>query len=548
MSIPPSTSPILDLEPGSVQSVNRPMSGTQSVELVIHEHTFPVDSLTGFSFTVTHSGTADPDVINGTLHAEGLEPLNILFRPRNIPNSEILKCTFVDLSLEDKARLEKFIHIFEGSNRKGDELEEMSYDQIAGSKKSPKKSSKAKSTKNRGRAAKVATVLGVMAAIVLVGAIFVGGIIKSKGSIPLSNSTLVGNYLAVESLSPGVVTSLNVLPNERVEQGQVLFYVKGREDLLDSQELAHKITELNAEIKVYEHHITSAKEEIERSLQTMEANYEALASLMAQATEAVEACEKHEKNLRSLMEEGVIGAPRVDEARVQTAQARLELETRLNEQRQLGEGLKSAREGRYTQNEQAKAELQNHQLALGLAKVKRDSLLARQEEMQPKVPVLAPIGGIVSTIYQETGTFVKAGETVVAITREDNNWAVGHVLASDAPKMRHGLEVKVRVPSIKKTYTGYITGVGHRALYSQGEWSSDFRTAVPSATPVKVDVPELANLPSGLRMEMTVKLDNAWPWQAWYREKKSGREGKPAPDDTTPLENEKATFVRTSIE
>lgn len=543
MSPPLANSPAPEIEP---EFVIIPANSDQLVELVIDEHTFQVKDLTAFSFTVNYDGMADPEVLGGTLQAEGLEPLDVLFRPRNIPNSEVLKCTFVDLSLEDKVRLERFIQFFEGSDRKGDELEGMSYDQIAGSKKTPKKASKGKSAKDGGRAAKVATVLGIMAAVVLIGAIFVGGIIKSKGSIPLSNSTLMGNYLAVESVSPGVVTSLNVSPNERVEQGQVLFYVKGREDLLHSQELAHLAAELDAEIEVYERHITAAKEEIERSLETMEANYEALASLMAQATEAVEACEKHEGNLRGLLDEGIIGAPRVDEARVQTAQARLELETRLNEQRQLGEALKSAREGRFTQNEQAKSELLSNQLALGLAQVKRNSMVARLEEMQAKVPVLAPIGGIVSTIYQETGTFVKAGEAVVAITRQDNNWAVGHVLAADAPKMRHGLEVKVRVPSIKKTYTGYVTGVGHRALYSNGEWSSDFRTAVPSATPVKVDVPALADLPSGLRMEMTVKLDDVWPWQAWYREKMSGRKGQPAPADTTPLEKENPTFATTS--
>ena len=86
---------------------------------------------------------------------------------------------------------------------------------------------------------------------------------------------------------------------------------------------------------------------------------------------------------------------------------------------------------------------------------------------------------------------------------------------------------------MKKTYTGYVTGVGHRAVYSQGDYSSDFRTAVPSATPIKVDVPELGDLPSGLRMEMTVKLDDVWPWQSWYEkqmDKLHPEEPKSAPE------------------
>ena len=85
------------------------------------------------------------------------------------------------------------------------------------------------------------------------------------------------------------------------------------------------------------------------SLANMEDDYTSAFQLSwTQATEAVEACEKHEENLTGLLLEGIIGAPRVDEARVKTAQARLELDTRVNEQRQLGKRLEAARAGRFT--------------------------------------------------------------------------------------------------------------------------------------------------------------------------------------------------------
>ena len=64
-----------------------------------------------------------------------------------------------------------------------------------------------------------------------------------------------------------------------------------------------------------------------------------------------------------------------------------------------------------------------------------------------------------------------------------------------------------------------MSGIGHRSVYSQGEWSSDFRSAVVSATPIKVNIPGVKNLPYGLRIEMSVKLEDFWPWQSWWKER-----------------------------
>ena len=499
-----------------VSSTIVPMKSGSPVQLAINTHLFAINDLSDYSFTLTHSGPVESEVRTGILQSDNLDPLEVSFRPRNVPNTSLIKCSFVNLSLKEKKSLSAYVALFEGTSRKGDELEGMSYDEIAGAKSSKVKTESKNKSKKSGRAAKVFTVLGLMVALLVVGGITIAGVVKSKGSIPLSNSTLVGNYLAVESLSPGMIQELSVSADQEVEKGQILFYVKANEDTSDAIDRGHLISELEAEIEVYQTHIAKAEKELELSLAAMETDFEAQANLLGQATEAVEACEQHEKNLRDLLEEGIIGAPRVDEARVKTAQARLELETRMNEQRQLGDKLQAAREGRFTLDEQSSGQLQKHQLELGLAEVRKEALVRRQRDEQPAIPVRSPISGKISTIYQEAGTFVKAGETVVGLTRNDHHWVVGHVLAQDAPKVKPGLEVTVRVPSMKKTYTGYVTGVGHRSVYSQGEWSSDFRTSVPSATPIKVDVPELGELPSGLRMEMTVKLDDVWPWQAWY--------------------------------
>ena len=489
------------------------------VQLVSCGNTFNIHELSEFSFIFFHKGTVTSDIQNGVLHGQGLEPLSIRFRPRNERDRQAIKCSFVDLSLKEKKGLAAFTALSEGSNQTRDQLEGMSYEEIAGAKSaSPKKLPAEKNSRN-GRSGKIVAVLLAMVAILIVGTIIVTGIVKSKGSIPLVNSTLVGNYFAVESLSAGVVEQFNVAVNEEVVKGQVLFYVEAKEDLRDAQERGHELSELDAQIKVYEDHVAQAESDFQNSTKSMAADYDAMEALINQASVAVKFAQDHEDKLRDLMEKDIIGVARFNEAAIQTAQARLELETFTTQRRRLHEKLTAAREDHYIVNDQTQIQRLQSELALGLAKAKREALLARQNDYNSQIPVHAPISGTVSTIYQESGTYVKAGETVIAITRNDNTWAIGHVLAKDAPKVKPGQTVAVRIPSMKATYTGTISGVGHRSVYSQGEWSSDFRTSVPSSTPIKVDIPEIENLPSGLRMEMTVKLDDIWPWQSWLDEK-----------------------------
>ena len=441
-----SFSPVINIAPATDPS--------PFVTLLIGDKSFRVEELNEFSFKVILPGPNSYDIHEGTfegaLQCPGNDPLNIQFRPRGSEGSDKVTCSFIDLSLADRKKLMSYLSYSEGQSRKGDELEQLSYDEIAGAKSSAKKAPKANKPPGSGRLTKIVSTLGAMLVVLMIATVVIIGIVKSKGSVPLANSTLVGNYLAVDSIANGVVSGMEIAPGKEVEAGELLFYIEAQDDVRLAQERVYELSELEAQIRLYKSHIKQAESDLSDAALSMAVEYDSVQGLVTQAMQAVKVSQAHEDKLRQLMLEKVIGDPLVVEAEVKTSQARLQLETYRNEKRRLHEKLIAAQNGRFTSSESQAAQRRNNLLELGLATARRDALLTRQSEFESKIPIYAPISGRVSTVYQGSGSYVKAGDSVVALTRSDHNWAVGHVLAKEAPKVKPGQEVTVRVPSMNK--------------------------------------------------------------------------------------------------
>ena len=64
-----------------------------------------------------------------------------------------------------------------------------------------------------------------------------------------------------------------------------------------------------------------------------------------------------------------------------------------------------------------------------------------------------------------------------------------------------------------KKFDGVVSAVGHRALYSAGRYSADFRGETATDVPVKVIIQDLPdNVPSGTRLEMTINTGFGVEW------------------------------------
>ena len=111
------------------------------------------------------------------------------------------------------------------------------------------------------------------------------------------------------------------------------------------------------------------------------------------------------------------------------------------------------------------------------------------------------------TIYQ------RPAEEAMALSFPGRTWAMGQISASQVSKVRPGQMVRVSIPSLDIKTTGTVASVGHRAVYAKGGYTADFRSGVATDVPIKVMLDDLPpNVPSGIRLDMVVKLEMGIPW------------------------------------
>jgi len=135
--------------------------------------------------------------------------------------------------------------------------------------------------------------------------------------------------------------------------------------------------------------------------------------------------------------------------------------------------------------------------------------------------VFAPRDGVVYASYRQKGEFIRVADELINLSYPGESWAAGQVTSSQAPRVLPGQPVKIRLPSMKMTIEGTVLAVGHRAMYSKGNYSADFRGANATDVPVKVHIKDLPEgIPAGLRLEMAIGtgfgvdwIDNALGYQ-----------------------------------
>ena len=134
-------------------------------------------------------------------------------------------------------------------------------------------------------------------------------------------------------------------------------------------------------------------------------------------------------------------------------------------------------------------------------------------EQFQNLDVIAPRDGSVYVVYRHVGEFVKVADEMIGLSYEGKVWAAGQVGVGQSRRVRCGQPVVVTAPALGKKFDGVVSAVGHRALYSAGRYSADFRGETATDVPVKVIIQDLPdNVPSGTRLEMTINTGFGVEW------------------------------------
>ncbi|MDB2687214.1 efflux RND transporter periplasmic adaptor subunit [Mariniblastus sp.] len=340
--------------------------------------------------------------------------------------------------------------------------------------------------------------------------------LRARSSLSIGNSALVGNHLPVNVKVEGEIVEMLVAEGDTVKEGDVLMRLNNptmqvaKSQLTSQLETAKvKIKTLKKQLKNSEKRVAIAGEKLALDLLVAESEKEAAANFL-------EAAKINFDRMKPAVDSGAITTLEFEVVRQELLAA---------------EANKMATENAVKQIEFAQASIKDNILIMGdrfddengrltaeleIAEAEHreaQSALAAVSDQFANLNVTAPRDGTVYVVYRHVGEFVKMADETVGISFKGKVWAAGQVTASQSRRVRPGQPVTVSAPSLGKKFEGVVSAVGHRAMYSQGHYTADFRGETATDVPVKVVIQDLPkDVPSGIRLEMAINTGFGVDW------------------------------------
>lgn len=451
----------------------------------------------------------------------GDQQIPINFRVRQKKSHGIL-CSFSNFSIANKETLKKYLTDRERASG-NEELESRSYDELArgivssggpSETSTPTAAPTAQAPQQRASVKTFAllAMLFAMIALGVLGALFM----RSRSSLTVSNSALVGNFLPVNARVEGEIVEVLVNEGDYVEQGDVLIRLINPEMESANQELAAQLGTAKATVKAIKSQLKTFDEKLDIAKRKSKLDLKVAQSELKAAEKARDSSESAFERLKPYVESGAITQLELDEAenglraheanciakenqilKVRFTQEAIESRILI-----LGDRLDDERGRLNTELEIAEARCKELELIRALG-------MARQSELE----IIAPRDGQVYTTYRQVGEYVKIADQLLAISFTGKTWAAGQVTSTQASRVLPGQPVRVKIPSMGMSLDGVVAAVGHRAMYSNGHYTADFRGSTATDVPVKVAIADLPDeIPSGLRLEMAIKTGFGIEW------------------------------------
>lgn len=492
--------------------LNRPKA--ESLYVIWGGSQYPVESLDEYTFVIESA-----DLLNEHLSAEatvprdaklvgGDESYDIQFRVRGIAAENRVRCGFYDMPIKTREAIMRLQSRL--SSNVSDELQTLSYDELAeGNTTKQAAVSKAESDPKQASTLRKAIATIALIAIMLGIVGWIAIIIQTRSTIAVSNSVLVGNYQPVNTPFAGQLIDVHVKVGDHVTEGQTLAVVR-------NEDIKHDLATLQAEVKrrerdlvAYETQAAKVKTVMEFAKQKADRDMLVARAELQGCTAELKAAQAQVDRLQPLLSRGNIGVFEVESAQaaVETSKAQILRSSALIETLQLA---KSAAEknimvgvsGVRDPLSEINTKIELAKAAIAEATDVRDSL----ESQSKPIELTAPQSGVVYAVYRRPGEYLKIAEEAIAISLDEGGWATGHIAPYLATEIRPGQPVEIEIPSMGITANGKVAGVGHRSVYGRGGYNAEFRGG-PLEVPIKVEMdPITEQLPSGLRLNMTVRI------------------------------------------
>lgn len=257
--------------------------------------------------------------------------------------------------------------------------------------------------------------------LVPVIAIIVGGYFYAKSGryVTTENAYVKATKIAVSADIDARVDRVHVVENQRVQAGEVLVELDGRDYEIEFREAEAEITRTRSVIK------------------QLQANYRAEVALLAEEQSRIAQLRRQFNRFKQLSERGIATSQKFEEveAELQVAQRRV-----ATQQERVGQAL-------LTIGGNPLRPIEDHPLYLK-AEAARDEVLLKLD----KTKLRAPVDGVVTVLTLEQGEYVEEGRPLFAIVDDRAPWIEANLKETQLTHVEIGQTVSIEIdayPGVK---------------------------------------------------------------------------------------------------
>lgn len=494
------------------------MPSTSPKELiVIDDRRYQVSEISEFGFV------APIELPDGETRSQGILILGdvhlpVEFRVRKTIGDQS-SCSFANLSIAHSEALRKHIKDRDRVSSGNEELEARSYDELASGKIDSKAISSGQSQlgEDPGQKGYVKSFAMLIMLLAMVGLIVLAGIfLRSRSSLSVANSALVGNWMAVNSKVEGEIAEIMVSEGDHVRKGDLLLRLSNPEITQANSQLEAQLRTAQSKVNALRKQREAFKSKLTFASRKLELDRQVALSELEASKKACKSARAAFERLKPFVASGAVTQLEIDEVENRFFEEESILISKQNLVRQIDFSKEAAKANVLIIGDRVDDELGRIDAELEIAQAEVRELsqildVCRQNE--GALEIAAPRDGVVFVTYCKQGQFVKVADELIGLSHPGETWAAGQVTAGQASRVLPGQPVRIRIPAMKMSIDGTVMSVGHRAMYSKGNYNAEFRGTTATDVPIKVHIQDLPkDIPSGLRLEMAISTGFGLEW------------------------------------
>jgi membrane fusion protein (multidrug efflux system) len=342
--------------------------------------------------------------------------------------------------------------------------------------------------------------------------LMVGAILYLASRVRVPDGAIVGNLVRVSAPAPGRIARVAVAEGQAVQAGEVLFTI-------DDPDVRAAYETAQARVQTAAARQQAAQGELAQEKSRLALYADVLPFQIARAEAALKQTEARLRNAKAELErqqslvQARIGAPADYDAALSAYEVvAAEREEGLMQLGLLRLNSQAVADGQFFDGKEIQGRVREleaaqsiHEAALQEARRELDRAAAKLE----RLAVRAPAAGKVYAVLRPVGENVSANHPVIALQTSDDFLVVGNLAADEAVRVKPGMPVRVKVPTLNLELKGTVAQIGLEAPASETRNSAEMETSL-KLVPIKVrlqDAPK--DLPPGIRAVLLIRAN---PW------------------------------------